>query len=856
MTPAFAQQLEQFGDALALCDAQGVTRSYRQLAAESDAFAAPMAGTSGFVLIECRNTIAIVTAIIGAWRAGLPVLLTKADDAVASKRLIESYHPAWLVSDSGTGVVLSRATEGPADVHPELALLLSTSGSTGATKLVRLSARNVDANARSIVEYLAIRSTDRAITSLPLHYSYGLSVLNSHLAAGAALVLTDASAIDSEFRRLCEVATVTSIAGVPYTYELLERSGFMEWAPASLRTMTQAGGRLPADTAARFGAWMAARGGRLFVMYGQTEATARMAFVDPDVLLTKPGIIGRPIPGGSFSLVDDDGKPVTQPDCEGERVYRGPNVMMGYAERAVDLARGSELPELRTGDLAMVDADGDYRLVGRKQRFVKPFGLRVSLDAVEEHLAAEGITAMATGDDSLIAVAVRADVAPDSVRHRLSLWLKLPEAIFDVVAVADFPLLASGKRDYRSLLSDGKSRQVATGATGTFSFLELFRASFPRKNVISEDSFVSLAGDSLNYVLIASEIEDRLGALPDGWEELSIAELDARAGNMRAREASWLTRVDSEIALRAAAITAVVVNHASDWPVGGGVDALFILVGYNLARFHYGAFTGGQFWSVLGRFVPRILIPYYLLMLAYAMAGRPMAVESWFLVSNVTGRFGNLLEPYWFIEAFFQCLLILAFIGSFAPMRRWAAAASYSFAIGLLGAALILKTTLPHFFDETQLWGRSPDQVFVLVALGWGMCVARTFTQRAVLMAVALLFALAQWSSLTADFRPFVGSDLRGVWILLAAMLLLYVRRIMVLSWLRHMLVALSAASFSVYLLHNIVIYLLNSALPGIPPAAVIVMAIGAGMAVHFVLPKLWHGSRRLRQSSNGATSA
>lgn len=852
MTPAFVHTLDSYGDAPALLDAHGAARSYRALANDAAEIAAQLAGPAGFVLIECRNSIATITAVMGSWQAGRPVLLTRADDADGTARLTATYLPAWLVRQGDSGVVVERGAADPAAVHSDLALLLSTSGTTGATKLVRLSASNVDANARSIGDYLGIKADDRAITSLPLHYSYGLSVLNSHLAAGAALVLTDASAIDPEFRRLCESAGVTSIAGVPHSYELYERSGLLEWAPASLRTMTQAGGRLPPDTASRFGAWMAARGGRLFVMYGQTEATARMAFVDPDVLLTKPGIIGRPIPGGSFSLIDDDGKLVTQPDCEGELVYRGPNVMMGYAEQAADLARGAELDELRTGDLAMVDTDGDYRLVGRKQRFVKPFGLRVSLDAIETHLVADGVAAMATGDDSLIAVAVRGDIAPDAVRRQLSLWLKLPEALFDVVRVADFPLLSSGKRDYRSLLTKAQSRK-REGAD-SFSFLGLYQAAFPRRNVVSEDSFVSLAGDSLNYVLIASEIEDRLGALPDGWEEWTIADLDSRAGTAPAP--GLVARVDSEIALRAAAITAVVINHASDWPVGGGVDALFMLVGYNLARFHYGAFTGGQFWSVLARFVPRILIPYYLLMLAYALAGRPMAVESWLLVSNVTGRFGNVLEPYWFIEAFFQCLVIMALIGSVSSLRRWAAAAPFSFAIALLGAALILKTVLPQLFDETKLWGRSPDQVFVLLALGWGMRVARTSAERVMLLGVAILFAVAQWSSLAGDFRPFVGSGLRGLWILAAALLLLYVRRIIILAPLRRMLVALSAASFSIYLLHNVVIYALNAAMPAIGPAAVIAVAMAAGVAVHFTLPMLRRGARMLQWRSNGAATA
>jgi acyl-CoA synthetase (AMP-forming)/AMP-acid ligase II/peptidoglycan/LPS O-acetylase OafA/YrhL len=856
LTPAFVHTLDHFGSAVALVNAHGETRSYARLVAEADDFAAQLVGATGFVLIECRNSIATVTAMLGAWRAGLPVLLTKADDGEGTARLIDTYRPAWVVRQTGGGTALERGAEQPAAVHPDLALLLSTSGTTGATKLVRLSDGNVDANARSIGAYLGIRPDDRAITSLPLHYSYGLSVLNSHLAAGAALVLTERSAIEPEFRSLCETAGVTSIAGVPFTYELLERSDFVDWAPASLRTMTQAGGRLPAETAERFGAWMAGRGGRFFVMYGQTEATARMAFVDPATLLAKPGIIGKAIPGGEFSLVGDDGMPVAAPHVEGELVYRGPNVMMGYGEEAADLLRGSELAELRTGDLAMVDEDGDYRLVGRKQRFVKPFGLRVSLDAIEERLAAVGVTAMVTGDDALIAVALRGAASADDVRSQLADWFNLPEQLFDVAELTEFPVLANGKRDYRAVLEAAKRRQADAPPASEAGFLDLFRNAFPRKHVMAGDSFVSLSGDSLNYILIAAEIEHRLGALPDDWQDITIADLDARLAVGGEQPRSLVTRVDSEIALRAVAITAVVINHASDFPVGGGVDALFILVGFNLARFQFGAFTQGHFWSVVARFVPRVLVPYYVLMVAYALVGRPVSGASWLLVSNISGRFSSVLEPYWFIEALLQCLLIMALISSSGPLRRMASETPFRFALLLLGVAVVAKSVVPQLVDESQLWGRTPDQVFVLVAFGWAICLARTPGQRAAMLGVAAVMAVAQWSSLAEGFRPFVGSGLRGVWVLAATILLLYVRRIIVFPWLRKLLVALSAASFSIYLLHNIVIYLTYASSPNASPWIAIAAGIATGVAAHFGWLRFWRGAGWLRAKRGVAATA
>ncbi len=267
------------------------------------------------------------------------------------------------------------------EVHPDLALLLSTSGSTGSPKLVRISRRNLLANAGAIVDYLGLSETDRAITSLPLHYCYGLSVLHSHLLAGASVVLTDASVVDPCFADALRNHGVTSLAGVPHTFEMLEHAGADRVGVPSLRLLTQAGGRMAPDAVTRWTARAETWGARFYVMYGQTEATARMAFLPPELAVRRPAAIGRAIPGGELRLEPVDG----QPDDVGELVYRGPNVMMGYAERPDDLAEGALLDELRTGDLARFHADdGVFEIVGRRSRFVKPFGLRIDLDLIEQ----------------------------------------------------------------------------------------------------------------------------------------------------------------------------------------------------------------------------------------------------------------------------------------------------------------------------------------------------------------------------------------------------------------------------------------------------------------------------------------
>jgi len=232
--------MDRHGDSVAFIQPGGHKISYRELAAAADAFPAEC---GKLLLLELEPNISSMIAYLGALRRSAPVVIINANSDIVAERLIETFAPAGRWSPARG---LQALGEGPS-VHPDLAVLLSTSGTTGATKLVRLSAAAVDANARSIAAYLGLSGAERAITTLPLGYSYGLSVINSHLAVGASVILNNLSVADAGFRTVVEEHEATSLAGVPYTYELLERGGFLQGVPKSIRTMTQAGGKLPAD---------------------------------------------------------------------------------------------------------------------------------------------------------------------------------------------------------------------------------------------------------------------------------------------------------------------------------------------------------------------------------------------------------------------------------------------------------------------------------------------------------------------------------------------------------------------------------------------------------------------------------
>lgn len=802
----FADRLERFGEAVAVVADDGQTVTYAELARRADAFAEELGPNRRLVLIEAANRLEPLVAYLGCLRGRHPVVLAAAGGD--HERLLSAFQPDARYLDQGEGWALQLEPAAQGGLHPELAVLLSTSGTTGATKLVRLSGRAVDANARSIVQYLGITAADRPITSLPFHYSYGLSVVNSHLSVGAALLLTDRSVVDPGFWAFFEAQHATSLAGVPYTYELLDRVAFRDRAPASLKTLTQAGGRLPADSVTKVANWAHGRGVRFFVMYGQTEATARMAYLPPERALTHPGAIGVPIPDGEFRLIDADGRLMEQTDTVGELVYRGPNVMMGYATARADLARGAELSELHTGDLASRDANGLYRIAGRKSRFAKIFGLRVSLDEVEAELSRLDAKGVVVSDDARVYVALTSASDPAAVAQGLAERYKLPASVFQVAVRDELPTLPSGKIDYQVILRAGQAAAEAALETDAarHPIEAAFAHAFPAATLKPGDSFVSLGGDSLNYVSLSIEMEGVLGYLPEDWEQLSIEQLCGLA--RRARPSRWWSfrTIETEVVLRMLAILAVVVNHASAVVVGGGAEVLLILAGYNLGRYQKPRLAVGKGFDFAWSFAKRIILPYYLLLVAYLVGKGELDVPSLLLVSNLFGRFGSLIEPFWFLEAMIQSLVIVALLSRIPAVQQAIAKDPWRFGLMSLAAALVLKVGVYAVFRHDELANRTPDTVLLLFALGWCVNEAVTRNRRIVMTAVLAALAVVETAGVPGLWPAFEypTSVSHTVWLGVCAVGLLWIRRIPLPVLLHGAVAAVAAASFYIYLTHVI----------------------------------------------------
>lgn len=823
---SFATNLASFGDRTAISTGHS-SISYRDLAARVEDMARQLGPARRLVALEADNTLPSLTVYLAALASGHPLLILPAGGGKAAETLIAAYDPDIIArASNGEPVLDVRRDETTHELHPDLALLVSTSGSTGSPKLVRLSAASIQANAEAIAQYLHLRPSDTAATTLPLSYCYGMSVVNSHLLVGASLALTDLSVVDPCFWDLVRTEGVTSFAAVPYTFELLDRVGFEHMDVPSLRYITQAGGRLAPERVRSYAELGRERGWDLFVMYGQTEATARMAYLPPDLAAEHPQAIGVAIPGGEFRL-----EPVPGLD-DWELVYTGPNVMLGYAEKPEDLALGREITELHTGDLARLGPDELYEIVGRRSRFVKIVGLRVDLGRVERLLADLGLAAAAAGSDDVVVAAVEGQHDLALVAKSLAQDLGVPRGAVQLHSVADIPRLGNGKPDYPAILAlsahpePGQGAESSVRVPGTETVLEIFADVLERPDITETDSFVSLGGDSLSYVAASVRLERALGRIPQGWHLMPICELvpaPAAAGNpvhpahegarakalLRNWRGTLAAQMETGIVLRALAIIFIVATHIKFFSWEGTAHVLMAVAGYNFARFQLTGSRRERLRRQL-RAVTRIVVPSVVVIgIAFAVTD-DYGWHNVFLLNSVVGPQGwTDMSRFWFVEVLVHILIGLALLLAIPAVDRAARRWPWAFPLALAGVDLLQR------FDIIELPYPGQGPVLWLFAFGWAAAVSREWWQRAAMTAFALLTIPGSFSN-----------EYRSATILVGFLILLWIPTLPVPRGLHRITALLASSSLYIYVTHWLVYPLFEQAHKGLALAASLLVGV------------------------------
>lgn len=419
------------------------------------------------VFCLCENKVGALAGFLSFYdNRDVCLLLSAHIDRGLLDSLYSTYHPSyiWMPSIlqnqfgfvevySSHGFSLCKTGCVAPDMHPELSMLMTTSGTTGSPKLVRHKYGNIESNAKNVATVFGWTTEDKGIIDLPMQYTMGLNVITSHIYAGATIMLLEANLLSPQYWKFIKEHEGTNFTGVPYSYEILSKLRFQRMDLPHLHTLAEGGGKLSDAQFESFAKYAEEKGKRFFATFGTTETSARLAYLPPQDAVTHIGSIGTAIPEGKLFLVDENGSEITVPGIEGELRYEGPNVTMGYGTCVEDLKNGDEFcGTYNTGDIAKFDKDGYFYIVGRKKRFLKLFGLRVSLDQSEKIIKETfNIECACTGTDQQMYIYITDESYVDKVKKTFVEKTGLVSKCFEVIYIENIPRFDSGKINYKAL---------------------------------------------------------------------------------------------------------------------------------------------------------------------------------------------------------------------------------------------------------------------------------------------------------------------------------------------------------------------------------------------------------------------
>lgn len=441
----------------ALVDEAGSRVTYGDLARACSDFSAVFSPRTLFILVMDRSIEAISFYYALMSNDCVPLLLGEENNAAFIRRYAALYQPdyIWLphaVKEAldlpGTPLwesdchTLVKTGYPHVELHPDLGILLTTSGSTGNPKTVRLSKNNLRENALAYVDAVKMSGNERGVTTLPVNYTYGMAICHTHFISGSTLLITERKIIDPEFRFFIVREGVTNLQGVPFFHSMLDRVGFYEQLPQSLRFITMGGSRAEEKLQQKINRITEERGIRFYALYGQTEGTTILTKLPEGQNHNEPGCVGIPCYGMRACLGED-----------GELIFQGSSVCMGYADDRGSLLRGDDNEGiLHTGDLAEIDSSGRIYLKGRKKRIVKVLGVRVSLDDIESFVNHRFQVACAcAGADDDIHLYTEGELEPLSVRKAIAEQFGISALVISVESPGILPRNNKGKIEYAKL---------------------------------------------------------------------------------------------------------------------------------------------------------------------------------------------------------------------------------------------------------------------------------------------------------------------------------------------------------------------------------------------------------------------
>jgi len=447
--------LWKYKEKIGLIDVDNKGYSYNKILQEVEKISRKVQKGS-LILFLSSNTFESMAGYISFIKNNnILILLDKSFDKKFVGKMIKNYEPSFIYKPKNYFLKISKnksLNNGDkyellrtnfklkTDYNKKNFLLLTTSGSTQNPKLVRLSEYNILNNVKKIIKYLNIKSKNVTITTMPMAYSYGLSVINTFIYSGAKIVLSEKSVFEKEFWEKVRSFKVNSISGVPEFFEFLKKLKFDNFKVGGLKYFTHAGGKLDKKIIEYFVNLAKKNNYKFYSMYGQTEASPRMSYLECTKDLKKIGSIGKPLKGSKFLLIDEKKEIIRKSFKIGEIVYRGKNVCLGYANNIKDLYKGNLNKEnLFTGDIGYKDNQGYYYLTGRKNRISKIFGLRFNLDDIEKKLKKNNFYTRLVPSNKYLKISIINNYNIDKIKNLIYSSYKINKNFILINKVKKFP---------------------------------------------------------------------------------------------------------------------------------------------------------------------------------------------------------------------------------------------------------------------------------------------------------------------------------------------------------------------------------------------------------------------------------
>jgi len=463
------QGIEKYGEKTALISKETGVLTYNNIEYLVNILKKKIPSKS-FAILLCENSIApIIYYIFSIKNHCVIMLIDIKTDPAEVKSLIRVYEPSFIVGPTewikknkffknefyykllDYSIYRTKFNLFP-KINNKLCLLMPTSGSMGSVKFVKISKENITENTNSIIKYLKITSKEKAITNMPFNYSYMLSIINTHIQIGASIFVTNESMLQKQFWNDLKINKISSFNGVPYHYDILIKLGLKNIYNNNLNLFTQAGGKMNIENQKLILDFLKIKNAKFITMYGQTEASPRISYLEPKYNFIKLGSIGKPIPKCKMWIENSNGKKVDKTSEIGELVFKGKNVFMGYAKNIRDLKKpDANKGLLKTGDLAFVDKDGFFYLAGRKSKFIKIFGSRFSLDEIEERMQKKGISIACKNKNDELYIYYVNNQKKNNIIKNITNITKQNNIDFKLILLKRFPRKSNGKIDYQNL---------------------------------------------------------------------------------------------------------------------------------------------------------------------------------------------------------------------------------------------------------------------------------------------------------------------------------------------------------------------------------------------------------------------